>query len=401
MTETSSKKDKFALDSKYQGLDWNVWTELGQLYAAEGGVNLGQGFPDYQPAKEIVAELAKVCEAEDYSLHQYARAYGHPRLVKALASLYGGAIGRQIDPWTEILVTGGAYGALFYTVMSNVGRGDEVIIIEPYFDCYEPLVHLAGGKPVFIQLRQTEPGSSSSSTWVLDSEELRGAFNENTKAIIINTPNNPLGKVFSKQELTEIGDLCKKYNVMVISDEVYEWMIYDGNEHVRMASLEGMWERTVTIGSAGKTFSLTGWKLGWAYGPKNLLRNLQVAHENCTYMCHTPEQEAVGAALEHELTLLTSEKSFFRRIREELTRKREFWKNAVLQSGMTPIVPQGGYFMLVDWASLGPKPDLSTEQGYEDVKFVKWLAKNWKLHGIPPSAFLSTRNKNNLGSRCL
>jgi kynurenine--oxoglutarate transaminase/cysteine-S-conjugate beta-lyase/glutamine--phenylpyruvate transaminase len=115
-------------------------------------------------------------------------------------------------------------------------------------------------------------------------------------------------------------------------------------------------------------------------------------------MCHTPEQEAVGAALEHQLTLLTSEKSFFRRMREELTRKREFWKSAVLQSGMTPIVPQGGYFMLVDWASLGPKPDLSAEEGYEDVRFVKWLAKNWKLHGIPPSAFLSAPHKNNLSN---
>lgn len=177
--------------------------------------------------------------------------------MKALAALYSHLVGVDIDPWNEVLVTGGAYGALFYSIMSNVGKGDEVIIIEPFFDCYEPMVLLAGGKPVFTSLRPSDPTkpSTSSAEWVLDMDHFSSLFNSKTKAIILNTPNNPLGKMFSRQELTAIAELCKKHDVMVISDEVYEWLVYE-EEHIRICTLPGMWERTVTIGSAGKTFRL-------------------------------------------------------------------------------------------------------------------------------------------------
>jgi kynurenine--oxoglutarate transaminase/cysteine-S-conjugate beta-lyase/glutamine--phenylpyruvate transaminase len=199
--------------------------------------------------------------------------------VKALAEMYGKLINREINPMTEVLVTVGAYGSLFATFMSMIGPGDEVILIEPHYDCYRPIVLLAGGKPVHISLKPTKVNDSTSGGWALNMKELEALFNSNTKMIVVNTPNNPLGKVYTRQELQEIGNLCKKYNVVCIADEVYEMNVFPEFEHVRMASLPGMWERTITVGSSGKAFSLTGWKIGWSYGPANLMKNLYVAHQ--------------------------------------------------------------------------------------------------------------------------
>lgn len=213
--------------------------------------------------------------------------------MNAIAALYTQLVERQIDPLNEVLVTTGAYEALYASIQGHIDEGDEVIIIEPFFDCYEPMVKMAGGVPRFIPLRCQKPNDGtpvSSADWVLDDAELESLFNAKTKMIILNTPNNPLGKVFKREELTKIADLCKKHNVLCLSDEVYEWMVYDKNEHIRICTLPDMWERTITIGSAGKTFSVTGWKIGWAYGPANLLVNLQMVHQNSVYTNATPIQ---------------------------------------------------------------------------------------------------------------
>lgn len=189
--------------------------------------------------------------------------------------------------------------------------------------------------------------------------------------------------------------MCKEFNVIAISDEVYEWLVYEGNEHVRIASLDGMWDRTVTIGSAGKTFSLTGWKLGWAYGPAPLLQNMQVAHQNCVYTCQTPGQEALAAALELEIKKLGTRDSFFYKMVTDLKGRRDMMTRACKEVGMIPVVPEGGYFMLANWRPLESKTDLSGETDpIADYRFVKWLAKTWKLLGIPPSAFYSEPHKN-------
>jgi kynurenine--oxoglutarate transaminase/cysteine-S-conjugate beta-lyase/glutamine--phenylpyruvate transaminase len=386
---------KFALDAKFKGLEKSVWVEFIDLNAKLQPLNLGQGFPDFMPADSVIKELAKTCNADaNPLLHQYTRSMGHPRLVTALAKLYSRLIGRQINPMTEVLVTGGAYPALFCSVMSNVGQGDEVILIEPYYDCYEPLVKLAGGIPRQIALKPTGEDKESSASWKLDSAELRSLFNEKTKAIILNTPNNPVGKVFTKEELTEIAELCIKYNVIAISDEVYEWLVYEGKEHVRIATLDGMWDRTITIGSAGKTFSLTGWKLGWAYGPAYLIKNLQVAHQTCVYTCQTPGQEALAAALELEIKKLGTKDSFFYKMVTDLKDRRDLMTRACKEAGMIPIVPDAGYFLLANWRPLEPKADLSGETDpCADYRFVKWMAKKWKLLGIPPTAFYSEHHK--------
>jgi kynurenine--oxoglutarate transaminase/cysteine-S-conjugate beta-lyase/glutamine--phenylpyruvate transaminase len=388
-------ESRFTLDKKYKGLENNVWVEFIDLNAKLSPLNLGQGFPDFMPAESVVKELAKTC-AVDASpfLQQYTRSAGHPRLVKALAALYGRLINRTINPMTEVIVSIGAYGSLFNAVMSNVGVGEEVIIIEPFYDCYEPLVRLAGGTPVFIPLRPVNPSDNTSANWKLDMNEFAGLFNSKTKAIILNSPNNPLGKVFTREEMTGIANLCKKHDVLVISDEVYEWLVYDKNEHVRIASLDGMWDRTITIGSAGKTFSLTGWKLGWAYGPAHLIKNLQVAQQNCIYTCNTPLQEALAAGLEVEVKRLGTPDSFFVKMVKDLKERRDKMTRTVKECGMVPIIPEGGYFMLVDWTPLKSKTDLSKEPDeWADYRFVKWLAKAWGLLGIPPSAFYSRNNK--------
>jgi len=386
---------RITLADKYNGLEKNVWVDLIDLAMKYKPLNLGQGFPDFAPPKHVTDALADVAKGDNILLQQYTRGYGHPRLVNALSKLYGQMIGRTINPFTEVLISGGAYGALFCTIMSCINPGDEVIIIEPFFDCYEPMVRLAGGIPVFIPLRpKNEEESYHSSNWILMEQELASKFNKNTKAIIVNTPNNPLGKVFTQKELEYIGNLCQKWDVLCIMDEVYEWMTYEPYQHVRMASLPGMWERTVTIGSAGKTFSVTGWKLGWAYGPSHIMKNLFTAHQNSLYACSTPVQEAVARGFEIELDRLNTDESYFKSLAKELESKRDYVAKFLTDVGMKPVVPEGGYFVVADWSKLEPYADLASSSYTEkDYQFVEWLTKVKKLAAIPPSAFYSSADK--------
>lgn len=314
--------------------------------------------------------------------------------MNALAKLYGQLTGRKdLNPLTEILVTCGAFEALYVSIAGLVEEGDEVIIIEPFFDCYEPMVRAARGIPKFVPLRP-KGEVSDAGCWQFDDTELTGAFNERTKLIIVNTPHNPLGKVFTKTELERIAELCKQWNVVCISDEVYEWLTYEPNKHIRMCTLPGMWERTITIGSAGKTFSVTGWKLGWAYGPSELLHNLHVVHQNCVYTNCTPVQEAVARAFEHEMSVMGTKDCYFTQLPKELRPKRDFVAKFLTNAGFKTVMPQGGYFFMADWTGLANKCDLSAETDqYRDYKFTKWLSKNVGVQFIPPSAFFSKENK--------
>ncbi|KAG5899623.1 hypothetical protein JTB14_037281 [Gonioctena quinquepunctata] len=392
----SEVEKRFVLPQRYAGTEASVWTEYIQLAADYKPLNLGQGFPDYPPPQYIMDTLSEVSTGENHLLHQYTRGFGHPRLVAALSKLYSQLIGRQLNEKTEILTTCGAYEALFSTIMGHTEVGDEVIIIEPFFDCYEPMVLYAGGIPKFIPLKLKEVTGRppTSNDWVLDKDELENLFNSKTKMIILNTPNNPLGKVFSEEELNHIASLCKKWNVLCIADEVYEWLVYKPHKHIRIATLPDMWERTITLGSAGKTFSVTGWKVGWAYGPANLMVNLQMIHQNSVYTGVTPIQEACAIAFEKEMERLGTEECYFVSMGKELEAKRDYMVKVLTDVGMRPMIPDGGYFIIADWTPLESQVDLQSEKDrYKDYRFTKWMTKKLGLQGIPPSAFYSVPHK--------
>ncbi len=354
-----------------------VFAEFTALANATGAVNLGQGFPNF-PAPDFVKEAAQAAIAAD--LNQYARSAGHPRLVNALAQVYSPLFGRTLDPMQEIVVTVGATEGIFATVQALVNPGDEVILIEPFYDSYPASVLMAGGTPVYVPLRGPV-GSRSAAAWVLDIDELAAAITPRTKLILLNTPLNPLGKVYSRTELAAIATLVQAHNLTVLSDEVYEWMVYPPAEHVRIATLPGMWERTVTLGSAGKTFSVTGWKIGWAIAPPRLAHAVLMAHQWIPFAVSTPMQEAVAVALEQ-----AEPRCYFAWLSALYQAKRDRLLGVLDDIGLTPMAPDGSYFIIVDTSKINVPV---TGDSRRDVAVCRWLTGEIGVAAIPPSPFYS------------
>jgi N-succinyldiaminopimelate aminotransferase len=342
------------------GFGTTIFTEMTALANEYEAVNLGQGFPDFA-APDFLKEAAIAAIQGD--VNQYAPANGRPSLRQAIAQKMKRHYGRSLDPHTEILVTHGATEAIYATVMGLVNPGDEVIIFEPYYDSYVPSVQMAGGIPRYYTLRPPH--------WAIDETELVALFSDKTKLILLNTPHNPTGKVYSREELEMIARLCQKYDVIAMSDEVYEHIVFDGRSHHQIAAISGMAERSVTISSLGKTFSATGWKVGWAVAAPHLVQAIFRAHQFVTFSGAAPLQEATAVAL------LTAD-DYYTNLAADYQMKRDFLAQA-LQKGGLPVLPcYGTYFLMVDISHL----DFAN-----DVVFCRYLTKEVGVAAIPPSAF--------------
>src|SRR4051812_41399665 len=282
--------DRFA-SSKVRSFGTSVFAEMSRLAAEHDAVNLGQGFPDFA-GPEFAKEAAK--RAIDADLNQYAISHGHPRLRRAIATAYGSRYGHEIDAEREITVASGATEVIFDAIQAFIGPGDELIAFEPFYDSYVAATTLAGGEFKPLRLRALD--------WFFDPDELRALVTPRTRVLLLNTPHNPTGKVFTRAELDIISALAIEHDLLVLADEVYDRILYHGAEHIPIARLPGMWERTLSINSTGKTFSMTGWKVGYAIGPAPLNAALRAVHQFVTFATATPFQEAMAEAIEYAET---------------------------------------------------------------------------------------------------
>lgn len=348
--------------ARSRGFGTSVFSEMSRLAAQHGAVNLGQGFPDF-PGPDFVKEAAK--KAIDRDLNQYAISHGAPRLRRAIAATWARDYGREIDPETEVTVTSGATEAIFDALQAFLGPGDEVIAFEPFYDSYPAGAVIAGARLVPVTLRPPD--------WSFDPDELAAALSPRTRALLLNTPHNPTGKVFTREELETIARLCQEHDVVAITDEVYDRILFDGAEHVPLATLPGMWDRTLTINSTGKSFSMTGWKIGYAVGPAPLNAALRAVHQFVTFASATPFQEAMAIALE-----VAAERGYYEQLRDEYARRRELLRGALEAAGLPTLPIRGSYFLMADISQCG-FPD--------DASFCRFLTAEVGVAAVPPSAF--------------
>ena len=336
-----------------------VFTGITELARHHGAVDLGQGYPNFD-GPEFVKEAA--IEAIRDGLNQYARMYGESLLNTEIARRFAKDTGITVDPDAEVTVTSGCTEALASACLGLLEAGDQVIVLEPFYDAYVVDTVLANGVPRYVTL--LPPG------FRVDPEAIREVITNRTRAIIVNTPHNPTGRVFDLEEMQAIADICIEHDLIAISDEVYEYMVYRG-EHISLATLPGMWERTVTCSSLGKTFSLTGWKVGWAIGPASLTAGLRAAHQFVTYAIATPLQYGAVAALR-------AGDEYYDELRAAYRIRRDILVDGLVSVGFELFEPQGTYFVYADHTPFGFA---------DDVTFVEHLIREVGVAAIPPSAF--------------
>jgi aminotransferase len=340
----------------------SVIREMTRLANAHGAVNLSQGFPDF-PAPELIKEAAARAVAAD--VNQYAITWGAKSLRDALVTKQQRFTGLTFDPEREITVCCGSTECMASVMLALVDPGDEVIVFEPYYENYGPDAILSGAVPRFVRLREPD--------WSFDPAELAAAFNARTRAIVVNTPNNPTGKVFTRAEMEQIAALCRKWDVIAVTDEIYEHILYDGAEHVSMAALDGMRERTVTVSGLSKTWSVTGWRIGWCLAPSDLTNAIRKVHDFLTVGAPAPLQEAAAVAL-------SMPQEYFQRLADNYRERREFLVPVLQRAGFKPIPPRGAYYVMTDISDFG-FPD--------DVAFARWLVAECGVAAVPGSSFYS------------
>lgn len=357
-----SPSDTSRMSARVRPIGESIFSEMSRLAAEHNAVNLSQGFPDF-PTEEWLKEAAQEAIARD--INQYAPSQGTLRLRKAIAAKAERHMGLTFDPVQEITVTNGATEGIYDIIQALVGPGDEVIVFEPFYDSYVPSIVFAGATPRFVTLNAPD--------WHFDHDLLVSLFNERTRAIIINTPHNPTGKVFSVEEMEFIAELCRKYDALAITDEVYEHLVFDGNSHIYMAALPGMRDRTVTISSASKTFSVTGWKIGYLLAAPDLTEALRRIHQFVTFCSSAPMQEAVALAIE-----TADERGYYNKLLNDYTARLDKLYVYLQQAGLNPIRPQGTFFIMSDISGLDFE---------NDVEFARYMTSEVGVACIPPSAF--------------
>jgi N-succinyldiaminopimelate aminotransferase len=328
-----SRRQPF-LASRLQGLGTTIFAEMSALAVRTGALNLGQGFPDTDGPSEV-AEAA-VAAIRD-GVNQYPPGPGMPVLREAIAAHQRRFYGIELDPDQEVLVTAGATEALTASIMALCEVGDEVLTFEPWYDSYGAAIALAGAQRRVVPLRPP--------AWSWDPDELRAAITPRTRLLLLNSPHNPTGKVFDEAELAELARICVEADLLVVTDEVYEHLVFEGR-HVPLATLPGMAERTVTISSAGKTFSFTGWKIGWACGPAPLVAAVRTVKQFLTYVNGAPFQPAVAVGL-------GLDDAWFAGAAKDLSERRDLLCRGLAEHGIEVLVPQGGYFAAVDARGFG------------------------------------------------
>ncbi len=340
----------------------SVIREMSRLSDLHGAINLAQGFPDF-PAPEEVKEAARRAIAEDHN--QYPITWGTSAFRAAIAEHYQRWYGMTVDPEAEICVTCGSTEAMIAAMLAALNPGDEVVVFEPFYENYNPDAIIAGVVPRHVSLRPPD--------WTFDEGELRSAFNDRTRAVVLNSPNNPTGKVFERDELEAIARLCERFDAIAITDEIYEHITYDGARHVPIAAIPGMEERTITISALSKTYAVTGWRVGWAVAAPALMAGFRSVHDFLTVAAATPLQAAGVEAL-------ALPDGYYVRIRQEYAERRARMLGVLEQVGFETTVPRGAYYVMADIAHLGLGDDVQTAQH---------LVEHTGVAVVPGSSFFS------------
>lgn len=350
-----------ATAARLDGMRQSIIREMTRLAQRHNAVNMAQGFPDFGTPPEIIAAAHA---ALDHGRNQYTVTWGIRELREAVAGTLQRSYGLAYDPETDVCITCGVTEGIIAAVMSCVNPGEEVIIIDPCHENYVPAVTFAGARPVFVPL---EPPN-----YVLDADRIRTAVTPRTRAIILNTPHNPTGRVFNRQELAALAELCAAHDLIVITDEIYDRIVYDDHVHIPPATLDGLFERTITASGLGKTFAITGWRLGYVCAPQPLATAVRTVHDYLTICAPTPMQVAAVAAL-------SLPDGFYARQQADYTVRRARMADILIAAGLTPLVPEGAYYMLSDFSRTGFAGD--------DVAFTRYLVEQVGIAVVPGSSF--------------
>jgi aminotransferase len=356
------------LSAKAEQFTESVIREMTRLALKHNAVNLSQGFPDFAAPAEV-KEAARQAISDD--INQYAITWGAKPLRDAIAEKFERTQGIRVDPEREITVCCGSTEAMMSSMMAIINPGDEIVVFEPFYENYGPDAILSGATPRFVKLRPPD--------WSYDEKELAAAFGPHTKAIILNTPNNPTGKVFTRAELEFIRGLCVRWNAFCITDEIYEHILYDGAEHISMARVDGMRDRTIVINGMSKTYSVTGWRVGWAIAPPEATESIRKVHDFLTVGAAAPLQQAGAIALH-------SPQSYYDKLAKDYAARRERLLKILTGAGFTVFLPRGAYYIMTDISRFN-FPSEQFPADTRDVSFAKFLVEQVGVAVVPGSSF--------------